>query len=218
MRLAFISDTHGHHRRASIPECDVLIHAGDLMTTGKRVEELSEFNMWLREQLADNVFLIAGNHDWLFESKRTLAEGILTEAKYLENSGLTINGLKFWGSPVQPAFMDWAFNVPRGEAIKKYWDMIPDDVDVLITHGPPFGVLDQINKHEEHLGCEELRKAVELKKPKLHIFGHIHGGHGISVTEHTTFINAAFVDENYRPRYPVITATIDNESVTVEGQ
>jgi Icc-related predicted phosphoesterase len=97
--------------------------------------------------------------------------------------------------------MNWAFSYPRGAAAR-YWDQIPYDLDVLITHGPPFGILDQIKPGGAHLGCEELLKAVEEKRPKVHIFGHIHGGAGTFDNGTTRFVNAAFLNERYQPNAP----------------
>ena len=120
---------------------------------------------------------------------------------YLENSRMELLGLKIWGSPVQPEFNNWSFNVARGTAIRRYWEMIPADTDVLVTHGPPFGVLDQVNPSTAHLGCEELAKVIEEIKPRLHLFGHIHGGHGSSASNGTQFVNASVVNEAYRLVY-----------------
>jgi Icc-related predicted phosphoesterase len=113
----------------------------------------------------------------MFERHPGAAKELLTNATYLENSGTELLGLKFWGSPVQPEFNNWAFNVARGAAIRRYWQMIPESTDVLVTHGPPFGVLDKSLPSTPHLGCEELAKAIEQIRPQLNIFGHIHGGH-----------------------------------------
>ena len=133
-----------------------------------------------------------------------LNNGIIGDAEgrimYLEDSGVEIKGLKIYGSPHQPTFFDWAFNVRRGK-LKQYWDRIPEGLDILITHGPPKGILDQSEPHlgSEHLGCDELMAAVERVKPKLHVFGHIHGGYGKVGYVNTTFINASICDEQYRP-------------------
>jgi Icc-related predicted phosphoesterase len=162
--------------------------------------EISDFNDWLGSLPHKHKVVVAGNHDILFETQHG-SRALLTNATYLENSGAVIEGLKFWGSPVQPEFNDWAFNVKRGQDIKKYWDMIPDDTDVLITHGPPWGLLDQIRpgREVEHLGCGELLKAVRRIKPKLHVFGHIHGGYGTFKEGPTQFVNASLLNEAYKP-------------------
>jgi Icc-related predicted phosphoesterase len=142
--------------------------------------------------------VIAGNHDLLFESHPDLARSLFTNAVYLENAGTEIEGLRFWGSPVQPRFLNWAFNVDRGPAIREYWDRIPPETDVLVIHGPPFGTLDTITPSGDHLGCEELALAIARVKPRLHVFGHIHGGRGACIRDGMQFINASVLDEEYR--------------------
>jgi Icc-related predicted phosphoesterase len=134
----------------------------------------------------------------MFERHPGAARELLGNAIYLENSRAEVAGLKIWGSPVQPEFNNWAFNVARGAAIRRYWKMIPANTDVLVTHGPPFGVLDKAHPSSAHLGCEELAKALEQIKPRLHVFGHIHGGHGLSSSKDTQFVNASVVNEAYR--------------------
>lgn len=198
MKLVLISDTHGRHRQFSTPPGDVLIHAGDIMTNGYRKEEIVDFNDWLGEQPQAKKVVIAGNHDRLFEST-TSAQGVLTNAIYLENSGVTIAGLKFWGSPASPEFCNWAFNYKRGEDIDRIWRMIPDDTDVLITHGPPSGIQDWVKPGRPNLGCGNLRAATLRVKPKLHVFGHIHGGYGEYNDGTTRFVNASLVNEAYMP-------------------
>jgi len=201
------------------------------MYSGKKTKEVTDFNEWMKDQPARHKVCIAGNHDLLFESSRELALSCLTEPIYLQDSGVIIDGVRFWGSPVQPEFCEWAFNVQRGAAIKHYWDLIPDGTDILITHGPPFGILDQANRRGEHLGCEELLKAVEAKKPKIHVFGHIHGGYGvwlhekgvvangsIGKAEGTIFINASFVDESYQAKNKPIVYTIQDGKVMADEQ
>ena len=203
MRLVVISDTHGlHDRIVSLPDGDILIHAGDFMGSGIDLKEIQSFNQWLREQPFKQRVVCAGNHDRSFENVPEVARGLLTNAIYLENDGITIDGISFWGSPYTPEFMNWAFMYPRGPAAKRYWDQIPNGLDVLITHGPPRGILDQVAPGGEHLGCEELRKAVEAKKPRIHIFGHIHGGAGTFENGTTRFVNAAYLNEAYRPLEP----------------
>jgi Icc-related predicted phosphoesterase len=203
MRLVVISDTHGlHDRIESLPEGDILVHAGDFMNSGFDLKDISSFNRWLRKQPFRQRVVCAGNHDRYFENMPEIARGLLTDAVYLENDGFTIDGVSFWGSPYTPEFLNWAFMYPRGRAAKRYWDQIPLGLDVLITHGPPRGILDQIAPGGEDLGCEELLKAVEAKKPKVHVFGHIHGGAGTFEDGTTRFVNAAYLNERYRPLEP----------------
>lgn len=203
MRIVTISDTHSLHRLVPhVPHGDVLIHAGDIMNSGWDWRDIASFNRWLEPLPHKHKIVIAGNHDWLFQSNLGESLKLLpADVHYLQDSGVTIDGFKFWGSPWQPEFNDWAFNVPRGEAIKRYWDLIPDDTDVLITHGPPYGIQDWMHWGDKHLGCEELFKAVNRVKPQLHVFGHIHGGAGVMEADlmGTKFVNASFLKEDYSP-------------------
>ena len=199
MRVVMISDTHGLHDRIErLPEGDILVHAGDFMNSGFDLEVIASFNRWLRVQPFKQRIVCAGNHDRSFECMPEIARGLLADAVYFENDGITIDGVSFWGSPHTPEFLNWAFMYPRGGAAKRYWDQIPNGLDVLITHGPPRGILDQATPGGEHLGCEELFKAVEGKKPKAHIFGHIHGGAGTFENGTTRFVNAAYLNERYK--------------------
>ncbi len=197
VRIVCISDTHGHHAKLSVPNGDILIHAGDFMAFGDTPKEIVDFSHWLGKQPHRHKVVIAGNHDLMFERHPGAARGLLDNVIYLENSGAELMGLKFWGSPVQPEFNNWAFNVARGAAIRRYWQMIPKGTDVLVTHRPPFGVLDQSHPSTAHLGCEELAKAVEQIRPALNVFGHIHGGHGQVTANGTRFVNASVVNETY---------------------
>lgn len=152
MRLVVISDTHGlHNIIEGLPDGDVLVHAGDFMNAGYDPEEIRSFNRWLGEQSFEHRVVCAGNHDRYFEISPQRARSILTNAIYLENTDVKIAKVSFWGSPYTPEFLNWAFMYPRGSAAKRYWDLIPYDLDVLITHGPPFGILDQISPGSAHL-------------------------------------------------------------------
>lgn len=202
MRLVVISDTHGLHDRVQdLPDGDVLVHAGDFMNSGRDPQDIWSFNRWLGEQPFKHRIVCAGNHDRFFEAAPQQARSLLTNAIYLENSDVAIDNIRFWASPHTPEFLDWAFMYPRGSGAQ-YWDLIPEDLDVLITHGPPMGILDQTAPGEMHLGCEELLRAVEQKKPRVHLFGHIHGGAGTFENEATRFVNAAYLNERYRPLEP----------------
>lgn len=202
MRIVCISDTHSRHDQVEVPEGDVLVHAGDSTMVG-RVEEIIKFNHWLGQLPHPHKILIAGNHDWLFEKEPALAESLITNVIYLRDNSVTIDGVKFYGSPWQPRFMHWAFNLPRGEEIKRKWDLIPEDTDVLMTHGPPHGILDLVpsdmSGNYEHAGCEDLLRAMRRLRPRLHIFGHIHEGYGVLKDYVTIFVNASICDAAYRP-------------------
>lgn len=212
MRVVMISDTHSfHHRVGPVPDGDVLIHAGDFMNSGREISDVIRFNAWFGDQPHRHKILIAGNHDRMMESHRSWCEGLLTSAIYLEDSGCMLDGFRFWGSPFQPEFCNWAFNEPRGAAMRRHWELIPDDTDVLITHGPPFGIRDWVHLGAENLGCEDLLQAVQRIKPQIHVFGHIHGGRGIEQNEDTLFVNASFLDETYQ-RWPRELTVVDLET------
>jgi predicted phosphohydrolase len=201
IRIVCISDTHGQHAKLNVPDGDILIHAGDFAAFGDTPIEIIDFNQWLGTLPHRYKVVIAGNHDWMFERHPGTAGELLTNAIYLENSGTELAGLKLWGSPVQPEFNNWAFNVARGAAIRRYWKMIPASTDVLITHGPPYGVLDTAHPSTGHLGCEELTIAVQQIRPRLHVFGHIHGGQGQQNSDGTQYVNASVVNEAYQLVY-----------------
>ena len=220
LRIVIISDTHELHDEVRLPDGDVLICSGDVSRNGK-VQAIAGFVSWFAAQSHPFKILIAGNHDFLFERDRVRASHVLpADIIYLEDSGreLDLDGhtnspwpsgpngssgknrssvLKLWGSPVTPWFFDWAFNRQRGLEIRRHWDLIPSDVDILVTHGPPYGILDE-NSSGEHTGCEELLAAVNRIKPKLHVFGHIHEGYGREQRGGITFVNGCQVDERYR--------------------
>jgi predicted phosphodiesterase len=199
MQIVCISDTHGMYDRITVPDGDVLIHAGDATAHGS-INDIIRLNTWLQAQPHKHKILISGNHDWMFQKRPEPARKLITAATYLQDSETTIDGLRFYGSPWQPEFCNWAFNLPRqGPELKAKWAAIPDGIDVLITHGPPFGYLDKVQPSPLSLGCELLRKAVARVKPKLHVFGHIHDGYGIQTTSLTTFVNASICTERYRP-------------------
>lgn len=198
MTLTLISDTHFRHSQLELADGDMLIHAGDLCGHGTEGEALA-FLRWFGEQPYTHKIFIAGNHDWFFEKKdKAYIDKIIPKnVHYLNDSGLEIEGLKIWGSPVQPAFLDWAFNRKKGTEINKHWKLIPKDTDILITHGPPFGILDRTTSNS-NAGCEMLLKKVNQIKPKLHVFGHIHEGYGMMEKGETIFANASSVNVNYQ--------------------
>lgn len=200
-RIICLSDTHNFHEQISVPDGDILIHAGDATGRGT-IPEIADFNRWFANQPHEHKILIAGNHDWLFEISSAAARRLLDDSIiYLEDSAVEIENLKFYGSPWQPRFFDWAFNLMRGAELAEKWEMIPADTDVLITHGPPNGILDEVPRRYfiENTGCEELRKRVEMVRPKLHVFGHIHCGYGQTEQSGVKFVNASVCDEEYQP-------------------
>jgi Icc-related predicted phosphoesterase len=201
MRIVCISDTH--NREISVPDGDLLIHAGDATMNGTP-EEIREFNAWFSALPHEHKIFIAGNHDWLFETQPAAAQKLLDESViYLQDSGANIDGHNIYGSPWQPRFYDWAFNLNRGSEMAEKWELIPAQTDILITHGPPNRILD-FTMQGDHAGCEELIKKVEEIRPRVHIFGHIHEGYGTLEKSGTRFVNASNCDEGYRLVNPPI--------------
>lgn len=201
MKITFISDTHSKHDELTLAipmDTDLLIHAGDLSTMGKPAE-LSRFLNWYNDLPIPNKVFVAGNHDFLPEKAPPLFRSMLdnfSDLIYLENEEIVIDNLKIWGSPISPFFFNWAFNRHRGADIRRYWEAIPEDVDILVTHGPPLGFGDRTTRGEL-VGCKDLLDFVEKIKPKYHTFGHIHEGYGLYQNEDTTFINASVLNERY---------------------
>ena len=205
MKFVAISDTHCRHYNLKLPKGDVLIHAGDVTYRGRQ-DEVEDFLKWFREQQFRYKVFIAGNHDFFFQKtkKETLEKMIPREVIYLNDSGVELEGIKLWGSPITPFFFDWAFNRLRGATINKHWKLIPPDTDVLITHGPVFGILDTV-MNDRHVGCKDLLKKVKEVKPKVHVCGHIHESYGKIKKNETLFINACILNESYEFINPPLT-------------
>jgi predicted phosphohydrolase len=174
MRIVAVADTHTFEEHlGAIPEGDVFIHAGDLCRAGN-LDELRLVTAWLHNLPHHHKIVIAGNHDWCFVHEPQAAREILGSGiVYLQDSETIIDGVRFWGSPWQPEFNDWAVNLPRGEALARKWALIPAGIHVLVTHSPPFGIGDWCGDSMRQ-GCEELLAAVGRVRPMLHLFGHIH--------------------------------------------
>lgn len=204
MKLVICSDTHGQHGYLKMPEGDIFIHCGDSTETGE-IWEYKNFLAWVANLKYKHKIIINGNHEITVE-KMGLVKQIVREfnkyhfanVTYLEEEGVTVEGLKFWGSPKTPEFFDWAYMYKREDG-ERQWLGVPDDVDVLITHGPPKGIMDKVKATfqypETNAGCEYLIKKVKEVKPKLHCFGHIHytAGHlkPANPAIPTLFVNAA---------------------------
>ncbi len=226
IKLVLISDTHNKHDGVTIPSCDIFILSGDLTGRGSLVE-IDRFLQWFSNQPATHKIFIAGNHDFGFEEVPEKTNELLRKypnVTYLQDSFVIVEGIKIWGSPIQPWFHSWAFNRLRGEDIKKHWDLIPDDVDILITHGPAFGILDQTPRGE-HVGCEDLLDAINTRvKPTIHVSGHIHPAYGYTTRflneENRTmhFFNASILNESYEIQNKpfVVEFDVDTKSITLE--
>ncbi|CAI8006337.1 Metallophosphoesterase domain-containing protein 1 [Geodia barretti] len=229
-RFVCISDTHSHlPKDFQVPAGDVLIHAGDFSNTGLP-REIDEFRQFLEGQPHPHKVVIAGNHDLPFDVANygTLwrrfghprqfdsqqLRGLVIKARgveYLEDSGTAINGISLWGSPWQPEFCDWAFNLPRGQPCQEKWDLIPSSVDVLVTHGPPLGHGD-LCSNGMRAGCVQLLLTIQQRVlPQYHVFGHIHEGYGLTCDGHTTFINCSTCNLTYQPVHPPVVFDVPNK-------
>jgi Icc-related predicted phosphoesterase len=194
MRIVCVSDTHELHREVDIPSGDLLIHAGDILfQQNKRPKAaLRDFNEWLGALPHRFKILTFGNHDLLLEDPSN--RHLITNATILVNSSAELKGIRIWGSPVTP-LNDGAFGISKTEDRKKHWAQIPDGSDILVTHGPAFGILDTTAVPGEHEGDHELLEAIARVKPSLHVCGHSHYGYGEQRKSDTLHINAALFDE-----------------------
>jgi Icc-related predicted phosphoesterase len=238
VKLVCVSDTHTYQKEVTLPDGDVLVHAGDLTFRGTYGETRAALE-WLESAPFERKILVAGNHDfyfderfkdghvfrnWAIQRKRSVAD-LMTEfpsVTYLQDAAIEIDGVKFYGSPWQPWFHEWAFNFPllRDGDFKSYgnyidpahhdraaaaatWAKIPDDVNVLVTHSPPEGILDRCigMGGDNRAGCPELRKRLDsgLLYLRAHIFGHIHEAYGQEERSGIQFVNAAINTRDYDP-------------------
>ncbi len=197
MKIACVSDLHGYFPK--IPECDVLLLGGDYCPAKDQFWWFRDsFKPWIDEVGKETKIIgVAGNHDSLFEEYPDLIPKM--NWTYLQDSGCEYGGLNFWGSPWQPRFYDWAFNADEDE-LKTKWDLIPENTDVLLLHGPPRGFGDFSPYGNEHTGSPSLLEKIKSVKPKLAIAGHIHAGYGRYQIDDTIFLNCSFVNEKYKPK------------------
>jgi Icc-related predicted phosphoesterase len=203
MKIVFISDTHGKHKILTskaynniLGEGDVLVHAGDCTNVGK-THEINEFLDWFSDTPFTHKIFIAGNHDFWFEKNHDIAQEYKDKGvKYLFDSMVEIDGVKIYGSPWQPEFYDWAFNLPRGEKRAEKWAKIPEALDILVTHSPAFGMVDATIQGIS-VGCHDLFQRVVKVKPKIHACGHIHWSYGQKTFDGIEFINASILNEGY---------------------
>ena len=218
MKITFISDTHNKHSQvtSSLPGGDLLIHAGDMSSMGRR-NEVQQFLEWFNglDNYTHKIF-IAGNHDWGFQNEPKMCQEQLdfyNKVTYLQDNLEVIGddyetAVKVYGSPWQPEFYNWAFNLPRmGQELESKWNDIPMNTDILVTHGPAWGQLDTVAGQGVPLGCELLAERIKVVKPKIHVCGHIHTGYGYKFVDGTHYFNAAVLDERY---------TFNQKPMTVE--
>lgn len=207
MKILCLGDTHGRYDRydpAAFPPCDLMLFAGDI--TARTVPEVRDFDRWLGRLPVDRILLTPGNHDGVFETDPPEAAPDLEHSRCLLHETVSVGGLTLFGSPFQPAFMDFAFNRPRGEPLRTLWEAIPPGTDVLLTHTPPGGVLDRPSRSDvDGVGCDALRERLEQLDVDLHVFGHIHECYGVTRRGATTFVNAAVYSRHRsRMRRPLL--------------
>jgi Icc-related predicted phosphoesterase len=205
MKITLISDTHNKHKYITddLPGGDLLIHAGDISSMGYE-HEIREFCKWYNslDNYTNKVF-IAGNHDWGFQINTEKIKEILDfygNITYLQDNEVLVGEklVSIYGSPWQPEFYNWAFNLQRkGVELKEKWDNIPNNTDILVTHGPAYGYVDKVIGRVENLGCELLTERIKQLKPKIHVCGHIHSGYGYTFDGNTHYINASVLNESY---------------------
>jgi Icc-related predicted phosphoesterase len=214
-RIVAISDIHSN-LKFEVPEADLLLIAGDLCPADHAPHTSidmqvfwlkGKFKRWLYKQPIKECVSISGNHDWIWEKCSSLVPDLGEKFHYLQDSEITLFGKKIYGTPWQPPFNDWAFN-KEVDRLKLHWDNIPEDVDILLTHCPPYGILDETqhpNYPKEHIGDKNLLDRIKEVKPKLSIYGHNHNKNGIVEQNGITFVNCSMVDESYKlTREPIV--------------
>ncbi|XP_072322341.1 metallophosphoesterase MPPED2a isoform X2 [Scyliorhinus torazame] len=232
-RFVCVSDTHSRTDGIQMPYGDILLHTGDFTELGLPTE-VKKFNDWLGSLPYEYKIVIAGNHELTFD-KDFIAElvkqdyyrfpsvsklkpedfdnvqSLLTNCIYVQDSEVTVKGFQIYGTPWTPWFNGWGFNLPRGQSLLDKWNLIPEGIDILMTHGPPLGFRDWVPKELQRVGCVELLNTVQRRvRPKLHVFGGIHEGYGIMTDGYTTYINASTCTVSFQPINPPIIFDLPN--------
>lgn len=205
LKIVAISDQHG--TLPTIPPCDLLLIAGDVtpVTNHNLLYQAhwlnTEFRYWLEALPAKQIVYIAGNHDLVFQQQPQLVPKDLP-AVYLQDSSFTWHSLKIWGTPWQPWFFDWAFNLDEPE-LRRKWDLIPPDTDILVVHGPPHGYGDGVPRRGglDSTGSPSLLDRIRQIQPKLVVFGHIHEGRGEWLVGNSRLANVTLLNASYEPVY-----------------
>lgn len=227
MKIVAISDVHGKWNKITIPDCDLLISAGDYSFRGERWM-IEDYHRWLNNQKARHIISGQGNHELAVEAdfagSKALALEECPRCHFIDEGPIEIEGVKIWYSAITPWFYDWAWNRRRTEEenkafgggwIKPHWNKIPEETDVLVTHGPPYGILDVVRRPDgtpkERVGCEDLKNRILEVKPDLHIFGHIHHSHGQVHQDGVSYYNVSICDEMYMPSNPITVIDYEQE-------
>ena len=203
MKIIALSDTHKKHEYIKLEESDILLHSGDYSSSRFTMEkDFIDFIKWFEKQPAKYKIFISGNHDFMTYENKEKALKIIKEAGliYLEDNSIVIDGLKIHGSPWTPPFYNWAYMKEENDLFELYEKTIDNNIDILITHGPAYGILDKVLRGE-HVGSKALKAKIEdLKNLKLHIFGHIHESYGHEKFRDIDFYNVSSVKLNYQLR------------------
>lgn len=207
MKICIISDVHGKWNTLKLPECDILISCGDYSFRGEQ-HMVRDFHKWLNKQEAGYIISVQGNHEMWVEQNFSLAKEIAEKecpgVFFIDEGLVEIEDLKIWCSAVTPWFFNWAWNRYPGNDIQRHWDKISLNTEILVTHGPPYGILDLV-PDGRHAGCSQLlAKIKELKDLRLHAFGHLHMNNlgKEMIVDNVTFVNAAICNEKYEPIQP----------------
>ena len=202
MRICIISDKHNHPlRNMNLPDADVLLHAGDWTGHGSLVE-VEQFNNYcgqVKDKFKYGILCCAGNHELGVEANYTLSKSLLTNVSMLTDEAIEIEGVKFWFSPFSKWFFGWAWNLHPGKELEDKWNQIPEDTNVLITHGPPKFMLDTLPSGEAAGDLELYNRILQLENLRLHGFGHIHAAHGVKTSvSGMVYANASICTESYK--------------------
>ena len=203
MKLACFSDTHGYHKTLNLPKADGIVFAGDLCAMST-ITEIVSFITWFSKLQYKYKIIVAGNHDIQIHSMLNWFLGLLTNTGiiYLQDSGINLKDKKIYGTPWSPIFMNWAFMLYSDE-LEYYYNKIPNGIDLLISHCPPYGILDTsynvVKMDLEHYGSKELLSVVTKVSPKHHIFGHLHDGYGDIKINNTHYYNVSICNDSYNP-------------------
>lgn len=243
MKIVTFSDTHNKHKKVTLPECDIAIFAGDATSLGHKHEVENFLNWYGKQYQCKHKVFIAGNHDKSFDKRfftqyedRDLFKQnehlgkpgwlvdmldkarVVFQVHYLENSSVTLEGIKIWGSPITPSFYRqyWAFNADRNEEIQAYWNKIPSDANIVVTHGPVHGKLDYIPESGEYVGCVDLKAKIEEISPMMFICGHIHSGRGVYNTEKTLYVNPSILDNSYEVQGDPMSFNVDTDKMCID--
>jgi Icc-related predicted phosphoesterase len=197
-----MGDTHGQHRTLDVPVGDFLIHVGDFTLFNRSREEVRDFNQFLFELPHRKKVVIPGNHDFKFAEPKW--RKLISAATLLLNEGVEIDGIKIWGSPLTPSNFE-SFGATSEADCGRIFSRIPAQTDLIISHGPPHGVLDIAGSGNRHQGCPHLLAAIRRVRPALHVFGHIHQSYGTASLNGTVFVNAALAGPGYHLiRQPIV--------------